>query len=269
VASQDPGPDRNDKRRGSGVSLQTLIIASIASAAAAYGASRIWGTGTLISAAVTPVVVALVSELLRRPVQTVATTAKRLPPVPPLPAVRPRTSATPRDPTDAMQDPEKVRTDPTSATPAPAPSTQPRPPRRVEPAADTAPGPGPALPHPAAADVAGRHWRAAVLTGLLAFAIVLALFTVPDLIAGHSVTGNGQPTTFFGASAHKDTKTTPTTTVTTTTTSPTTVTTTAPATSTTTATPTTKTTTTTPTSPQATSTTQPPATSTTTTSPAP
>jgi hypothetical protein len=138
----------------------------------------------------------------------------------------------------------------------------------VEPAADTSPGPGPALPHQAAADAARRHWRAAVLTGLLAFAIVVALFTVPDLIAGHSVTGNGQPTTFFGASTHKDTKTSPTTTVTTTS-SPTTVTTTPPATSTATATATTKTSPTTPTSSQATSTTPSPVTPTTTTSPAP
>ena len=268
MAHPDPDPDRNESRRGSGVSLQTLIIASIASAAAAYGASRIWGTGTLISAAITPVVVALVSELLRRPVQTVATSAKRIPPVPPLPAVRARTSATPRDPTDAMQEAEQVRTDPTSPAQPPSPSTQPRPPRRVEPAADSTPGPGPAVPHQTAADARRPRWRVAVLTGLLAFAIVVAVYTVPDLVAGHSVTGNGQPTTFFGASAHKNTKTSPTTTVTTTTSSPTTVTTTAPATSTTTATPTTKTTATTPTSQQATSTTQSPATPT-TTSPAP
>ena len=268
MASPDPGPGRNEKRRASGVSLQTLIIASVASAAAAYGASRIWGTGTLISAAITPVVVALVSELLRRPVQTVATTAKRLPPVHPLPAVRPRTSATPRDPTDAVQDPGQVRTDPTSPAPPPAPFTQPRPPQRVEPAADSAPGSGATLPHQTTADAWRPRWRPAVLTGLLAFAIVVALFTVPDLIAGHSVTGNGQPTTFFGASTHKDTNTGPTTTVTTTG-SPTTVTTTTPATSTTTATPTTKTTTTTPTTPQTTSTTPSTVTPTTTTSPTP
>ena len=268
MAHPDPDPDRNENRRGSGVSLQTLIIASIASAAAAYGASRIWGTGTLISAAITPVVVALVSELLRRPVQTVATGAKRIPPVNPLPAVRARTSATQRDPTDAMQEPRQVRTDPTSPAQPPSPSTQPRPPRRVEPAADSTPGPGPAVPDQTAAEARRPRWRVAVLTGLLAFAIVVAVYTVPDLVAGHSVTGNGQPTTFFGASAHKNTKTSPTTTVTTPTTSPTTVTTTAPATSTTTATPITRTTATTPTSPQATSTTQSPATPT-TTSPAP
>ncbi len=64
MESPTPDADRKDDRSGSGVSLETLIIASLASAAAAYAASWIWGTGTLISAAATPVVVALVSEFL-------------------------------------------------------------------------------------------------------------------------------------------------------------------------------------------------------------
>jgi hypothetical protein len=88
------------------------------------------------------------------------------------------------------------------------------------------------------------RWRLAVVTGLVAFAIVLALYTVPDLLAGRSITGNGQPTTFFGGSANVNKKASPTTTVTTT--PVTTVTKTAP-TTTTTKTATTKTTTTQPT----------------------
>jgi hypothetical protein len=91
VESPVRNADRNDARRGSGISLETLIIASLASAAAAFAASRIWGTGTLISAAATPVVVALVSEFLRRPVQTVAATARKVPTVQTLPAVHKRT----------------------------------------------------------------------------------------------------------------------------------------------------------------------------------
>jgi hypothetical protein len=238
VASPDPDTDRNDHRLASGVSLQTLIIASLASAAAAYAASRIWGTGTLISAAATPVVVALVSEFLRRPVQTVATSAKRIPTVQTLPAVGRRASATPEDPTHARQDP------------------------RVEAPADVTPVAAPPTIHRAEPNTWRPRWRPAVVTGLLAFAIVVAVYTVPDLLAGHSVTGNGQPTTFFGASTNVKKKATPTTV--TTTTSTTTVTKTTQATSTTTATPTTKTTTPTPTSTQTTSTT-PPAVSPTTT----
>jgi hypothetical protein len=104
---ESPGPDaeRRDDRLGGRISLQTLIIASLASAAASFAASRIWGPGTLISAAATPVVVALVSEFLRRPVQTVSTTAKRFPAAQSLPAVRKRTIAAPEDPTLAKRGP--------------------------------------------------------------------------------------------------------------------------------------------------------------------
>jgi hypothetical protein len=63
-----------------------LAIAAVASAAASFAASWLWGPGTLLSAAVTPVLVAPVSEALRRPVQTVAVTAKRVPALQDLPA---------------------------------------------------------------------------------------------------------------------------------------------------------------------------------------
>jgi hypothetical protein len=276
VPSPDPNTDRNDNRGGGRISLQTLVIASFASGAAAFGASRIWGTGTLISAAATPVVVALVSEFLRRPVQTVATTAKKIPTVQTLPAVRQRTRATPEDPTRVLQDPGRGDTDPATPAEPQSPPGQPRPRRRVEPPAAITPVTEPATIKQPEASTWRSRWRPAVVTGLLAFAIVVALYTVPDLLAGQSVTGNGQPTTFFGASTNVKKKTSPTTTVTTTTPA-TTVTTTAPATSTTkttttAATPTTKTTTTTkaPTSTQTTSTTSPAVNPTTTpTSPAP
>jgi hypothetical protein len=235
--------DRKDNRPGSGISLQTLIIASLASAAAAFAASRIWGKGTLISAAATPVVVALVSEFLRRPVQTVATTAKKVPTVQTLPAVRTRTIAAP-------EDPSRVNGDPTIPAEPPSPSVPARPRRRVEPPAAITPNVEP-IKYYGKADTWRPRWRPALATGLVAFAIVVALYTLPDLLAGRSITGNGQPTTFFGASANVKKKTSPTTTVTTTT--PTmTATKTAP---TTTATKTAPTTTTTTTTTRATSTT--------------
>jgi hypothetical protein len=201
--------DRKDNRPGSGISLQTLIIASLASAAAAFAASRIWGTGTLISAAATPVVVALVSEFLRRPVQTVAATAKKVPTVQTLPAVRTRTIAAP-------EDPNRVNGDPTIPAEPLSPSVPARPRRRVEPPAAITPNVEPIKCY-GKADTWRPRWRPALATGLVAFAIVVALYTLPDLLAGRSITGNGQPTTFFGVSANVKKKTTPTTTVTTTT----------------------------------------------------
>ena len=133
VASPDPNTDREDNRRGSRISLQTLIVASLASAAAAFAASRIWGTGTLMSAAITPVVVALVSEFLRRPVQTVAATARKIPPAQTLPAVRGRTSATLDHRVRELQDPTRVSTNPATPAEPPSHSGQRRPRRRVEP----------------------------------------------------------------------------------------------------------------------------------------
>ncbi|MGA2929094.1 MAG: hypothetical protein ABSG43_24515 [Solirubrobacteraceae bacterium] len=159
MGSLIPNAGRKDDGPGSGISLETLIIASLASAAASFAASRFWGKGTLISAAATPVVVALVSEFLRWS--------------------RPR--------------------------------------RHVEPRAANTPSADPGTIKYYKTDSWRPRWRPALVTGLIAFAIVVALYTVPDLLAGRSITGNGQPTTFFGGSADAKQKTRPTTTMTTTT----------------------------------------------------
>ncbi len=49
----------------------TVAIASVGSVVAAIIVSRVWGPGTLIGAAATPVIITLVVEGLRRPVTTV------------------------------------------------------------------------------------------------------------------------------------------------------------------------------------------------------
>ena len=58
--------------RSGGLSAKTLLIAGAASAAAALVIPMLWRPGTVFAAAMTPVVVALVTELLRRPVETVS-----------------------------------------------------------------------------------------------------------------------------------------------------------------------------------------------------
>lgn len=83
-----PGPDRHD---GGGISVVTLIIAAAASASAAFVVSRVWGSGTLIGAAVTPIIVAVVTELLRRP-------ATRLPDLRTPPPTGGRSPAGPAEP---------------------------------------------------------------------------------------------------------------------------------------------------------------------------
>jgi hypothetical protein len=153
------GNDPKEQSSRSGISLQTLTIASLASAAASYAVAHIWGPGTLLGAAAAPVIIALVSESLRRPMHAVAATASKAP----------------------------------SVASAPAPGGTWR-------------------------ELWRPRWRIVLLTGLAAFAIVVGVFTVPDLLAGSSITGNGQPTTFFSgvskvkrkASVSTTTTTTPT-----------------------------------------------------------
>ena len=55
------------------VSPATLLIASASSLIAAVVVSHIWGRGTLIGAAVTPVIVTLVTEALHRPARVIQT----------------------------------------------------------------------------------------------------------------------------------------------------------------------------------------------------
>ncbi len=162
------------ERRG-GISVGTLAVAAAASAAASYTASHVWGSGTVLSAALTPVIVALVSEFLRRPVDRVAATAQRVAPVVP-------------------------RTPPGPSGPA---AGAPRPPEPAR-APDTEVGQGDwaTVSYEATPSPGWRpRWRLVLATGLLAFVIVVAVYTVPDLLVGHSITGAGGSTTFFSGGA--------------------------------------------------------------------
>jgi hypothetical protein len=67
--SSQPRTAREEERR---LNIRTLVIASVASAAAAVVTSRFWIQGTWLAAALTPVIVTLVSELLNRPTEAIA-----------------------------------------------------------------------------------------------------------------------------------------------------------------------------------------------------
>jgi hypothetical protein len=69
MASPPRTPEREEERRSNAL---TLVIASAASASAALVVSQLWIAGTWIAAAVTPVLVALFSELLHRPTTRIA-----------------------------------------------------------------------------------------------------------------------------------------------------------------------------------------------------
>lgn len=185
ATQQGPPPPRE------GLDLATLVISALASAAAAYITSKIWAPGTLISAAFTPVIVALVKEGLRRPTEVITNV---------VPTVAPS-----RWTRAGADDPGLVpEVDPTEP-PAPLPPDAPAP---VLVPGDHAPV--------RVYSTRGRRlrWRLAVITGLLGFGIAVLAFTVPELIAGQSLGGSHKTTIFGGGHRHR-TSTTKTTTSTT------------------------------------------------------
>jgi hypothetical protein len=71
-----------EARTSSGISIQTLIIASASSLAAAIVVHEVWRGGAIIGAAITPVIVGIVGEALRRPVDRLSSVregGRRLP----------------------------------------------------------------------------------------------------------------------------------------------------------------------------------------------
>lgn len=60
------------RQQQGGLSIQTLAIASLASAAAAIVVHEVWRGGAILGAAITPIIVAIVSESLRKPVDRAA-----------------------------------------------------------------------------------------------------------------------------------------------------------------------------------------------------
>jgi hypothetical protein len=159
----------------SGISIQTLIISALAAVAAAIVVPLIWERGTLFATAMTPVIVALVSEGLRKPAQAISTVAPKVT----------RRSATGA----ALRDPERF---------------DPLPPQER----DDAPAVSADDPYGLRATPrVTRHWKLALATGAAAFAIAVVLLTGSELVFGGPATKDGGSTTFFGSSRSKATPT--------------------------------------------------------------
>jgi hypothetical protein len=158
-------------RTQGGLSAKTLLIAGAASAAAAIVIPMLWRPGTAFAAAMTPVVVALVSELLRRPVETVS-------------SVRVRRTA---HGTAILDPPPEEPFDPLAPASAEELAVLPE---------ETAP---PRAVH-RRRPLTARQWKLGLATGLVAFAGVAAVVTASELVAGDAVSGGGARTTFFGGS---------------------------------------------------------------------
>src|SRR3954453_169272 len=71
-------PEGQKEKSSGGLSLQTPLISPVAAGGAATVVPMIWEKGTILATAMTPVIVALVSEGLRKPVQHVSAVAPRV-----------------------------------------------------------------------------------------------------------------------------------------------------------------------------------------------
>jgi hypothetical protein len=176
---------RSSQQGGEGLSLQTLVIAALAAGSAAILTSSFWQKGTLVSAAMTPVIVAVVSEMLKRPAQKVrrATSSARTP-----------TPARERVPLAYGAGAGSPAERPSREMPAPREPAAPMSQYKVYRAESRGPR------------VGRIHWKIVLATAAAAFVIAVAALTLPELLFGSSVSGS-QSTTFFGGttSTHRAT----------------------------------------------------------------
>ena len=183
-----------------------LLITAGASALAALITSQVWSNGTILTATLTPVFVAVFKEGMRRPTDKVAAALRttdaprrrlsrragasvRCAPCPPR-SRRSRRTACPTPSTRARATGPRSR----SATRT---ASQPSPRRSPESA------PPPEEPPPPPAERGGfrfrmtpRAWKIALITGLLGFVIAAAVITLPELLFGKSL-GGGTTLTYF------------------------------------------------------------------------
>jgi eukaryotic-like serine/threonine-protein kinase len=173
--------EREEERR---LNMRTLVIASVASATAAAVTSQLWIRGTWIAAALTPALVALISEAMHRPTERIA---------------RAWTSDGPALGAGASRHADE-----------PAPADQPLPPRSArEPLSSRAgpePAAGPVRVYRQPSDRAPRRKIAlgvVAATAAIAFVIAVTVLTAGDLISGGSIGKGGGSTTLFSTSAKK------------------------------------------------------------------
>jgi hypothetical protein len=162
---------------GNRLSPQTLIIASLASVTAAIVTSHFWRGGTPITAALTPVIVAVASELYRRPAERITKLGSR--------ATAVRSRERERVPGGPPPRPEAART-------------------------EVPEGAGPIRVYRTDGKRRRFHLKVVVATAAAAFAIATAVLTLPELLFGGSVASHGR-TTFFGGSTHHTSKSSTTT----------------------------------------------------------
>lgn len=193
-------------QRGSGLSVRTLVIASLASLTAAILTRQLFPAGTVYASALTPVIVAAVSEALHRPANRVA-------------ALREQRRTLVREARESQvsrvlgEEANPLRGAPEFAQGA----------EGIEEPATVANGHVAGRDPLAGVSIHGRrrrrvmHPKVWVATGVAAFAIAAAALTLPELIFGGAVAAHDRTTLFGGGGSSHHTSTAPTQTQTTTT----------------------------------------------------
>ena len=163
---------------GSTLSLQTLVISSLAAVAAAIVVPTFWERGSLIATAITPIVVAIVSEALNRPAKVITAAAPRV---------------TRRSATGAA-----VRSQQPTGVGARGDGPEQLPPRRED-------------PFGLYEDERARRrfpWKLAIVTGLLAAVIGAAVVTASELaVFGHQIGNTHRSTGLLGGRTSKASET--------------------------------------------------------------
>jgi hypothetical protein len=143
---------RSEKQAaGGGLSVTTLAIASASSVAAAYIIHTFWTGGVILGAGITPVIVAIVSESLKKPTQRFT----------------------------AIREERRTRSQLSRRTPADVPVAPPPELERPDPF-----GIWQDEHEHRFHKVGGRRLRLAIVTGLLAFAVAVLVVTSADLVFG-------------------------------------------------------------------------------------
>jgi hypothetical protein len=190
MASSPRTQEREERRNR----IRTLVIASVASAAAAAITSQLWIAGTWIAAALTPVLVTLLSELLHPPTEKLAqaltTDSTGL--------LADAAGAAPPPPPSADPLPKRAPEEPGSGPEPPAP------PRAAdEPLPSGAPGPVHVYRQPPRRPPRRKIAIGAVLgTAAIATVIGVTLLTATELIAGESI-GKSDRRTSIGIGGKK------------------------------------------------------------------
>jgi hypothetical protein len=167
-----------EPQRSSSLSIQTLMISSLAAVAAAIVVPMFWERGSLIATAITPIVVAIVSEALNRPAKVITAAAPRV---------------TRRSATGAA-----VRSPQPTGVGARGDGPEQLPPRRED-------------PFGLYEDERPRRrvpWKLAIVTGLLAAVIGAAVVTASELaVFGHQIGNTHRSTGLLGGKSSKATAT--------------------------------------------------------------